>query len=325
MNAPTVSVIVPNYNHARFLRQRLDSILHQTWQDFEILFLDDASTDDSREVFQSYAGQVRIRSFFNEQNSGSTFRQWNRAVRDARGEYLWFAESDDYADPDLLSELVRRLEENPGCGLAYCQSIEVDENGQPGRNFIEYTADLDADRWKSDFTNRGTDELARYLFVKNTLPNASAVLIRRSAWDAIGSADENMRLCGDWLLWARILAKFDIAFVARPLNYFRHHHQSVRANRMRTLLFVWERYEVMDFILKHTPVDPSLRHRMSDLLADLWRTYAAEDLDSRRWHARIYRVARRVDPRLHGRMFDKTLRPWLGSVKNRLKARLLRS
>ena len=95
---PTVSVIVPNYNHARYLRQRIESVLGQTYQDFEVILLDDCSTDESRSVLGEYAKDPRVRIEFNEKNSGSTFKQWNKGVRLARGEYIWIAESDDYAD-----------------------------------------------------------------------------------------------------------------------------------------------------------------------------------------------------------------------------------
>jgi glycosyltransferase involved in cell wall biosynthesis len=88
-----VSVVVPNYNHARFLRKRVDSILGQTFQDFELILLDDCSTDDSRSVLSKYADDPRVRIEFNEVNSGSTFKQWNKGVWLAHGEYVWIAES----------------------------------------------------------------------------------------------------------------------------------------------------------------------------------------------------------------------------------------
>src|SRR5215467_13719414 len=95
---PTVSVIVPNYNHARYLRRRVDSILAQTYQDFELILLDDCSTDESRSIISEYAKDPRIRIELNEVNSGSTFKQWNKGARMARGSYIWIAESDDRAD-----------------------------------------------------------------------------------------------------------------------------------------------------------------------------------------------------------------------------------
>src|ERR1700722_3014578 len=107
---PRVSVIVPNYNHARFLRQRLDSVVAQTFQDFELILLDDCSTDESRKILEEYARDPRARLELNEANSGSPFKQWNKGVRLARGKYVWIAESDDYANERFLERLGSRLD-----------------------------------------------------------------------------------------------------------------------------------------------------------------------------------------------------------------------
>ncbi len=110
---PKVTVVVPNYNHARFLPKRIESILSQTFQDFELILLDDCSTDESRSILSSYASDPRVTIEFNEANSGSTFKQWNKGVRLARGKYVWIAESDDYADERLLEGLVAVLDAEP--------------------------------------------------------------------------------------------------------------------------------------------------------------------------------------------------------------------
>ena len=107
---PKVSIVVPNYNHAKYLRQRIESVLTQTYRDFEVILLDDCSTDESREILRSYASDARGRMEFNAQNSGSPFKQWNKGVGMARGKYVWMAESDDYADERLLERLVAILE-----------------------------------------------------------------------------------------------------------------------------------------------------------------------------------------------------------------------
>src|SRR5579862_3200293 len=122
---PKVSVIVPNYNHAKYLRRRVESILEQTFQDFELILLDDCSTDESRSILSSYAGDPRVKIEFNTANSGSTFKQWNRGARLANGKYLWIAESDDYADKRLLERLTEVLEADPKITFAYCRSWRV--------------------------------------------------------------------------------------------------------------------------------------------------------------------------------------------------------
>src|SRR5688572_15349118 len=94
-----VSVIVPNYNHADFLQQRLESILNQTYQHFEVIILDDFSTDDSKDIIEKYRHNSKVTLIsYSTKNMGSTFAQWNKGVEMASGEIIWMAESDDVAD-----------------------------------------------------------------------------------------------------------------------------------------------------------------------------------------------------------------------------------
>ena len=105
---PKVSVIVPNYNYARYLKARIDSILNQTFQDFELILLDDCSTDNSAEVLEGYRTHPLVAHLVvNTQNTGSPFAQWFRGIGLAQGEYIWIAESDDLAEPTFL-ETTRR-------------------------------------------------------------------------------------------------------------------------------------------------------------------------------------------------------------------------
>ena len=223
MKVPKVSVIIPNYNHAPFLRRRLESVLNQTYRDFEVIYLDDASTDDSDAVFAEFAADERIRAFRNTANSGIPGKQWNKGVLQARGEYIWIAESDDYADERFLEVLVLQLEEHPTAGIVYCQSLVVDEDGEVIGSYDHHTEDFDLNRWKKDYFNRGKDELTDYLLYKNTIPNASAVLFRKRIYEEAGFADEWIRYCGDWLMWVRMLMISDLVFVAESLNYHRRH------------------------------------------------------------------------------------------------------
>jgi glycosyltransferase involved in cell wall biosynthesis len=266
---PVVSVIVPNYNHAQFLPRRLGSILSQRFADFEVIYLDDASTDNSDTVIAPFLEDRRIRVIRNTVNSGSVFKQWNRGVRVALGDYVWIAEADDSAEPTLLSRLVPLLDQNPQVGIAYCQSREVDGSGRILRSFDHWTADLDQERWQHDFIASGPEECAQYLVVKNTIPNASGVLFRRSVFERTGGAVETMKLCGDWITWIRMLLVSDLAFVSEPLNYFRSHAGTVRATDQSNIL-VREQYQVISFILKRCPVSLEKRNQV---LADLRKTW----------------------------------------------------
>ena len=231
---PQVSILVPNYNHARFLERRLDSIFSQTLQDFELIFLDDASTDDSLEVYTRFADDPRVRSCINSENTGNPFVQWNRGLDMASGDFVWIAESDDFAEPEFLTALVGRLEAHPDAGLATCRSFVTSAEGQDLEVFDAYRWFRDAARWRADYCNSGRDELTRYLLFQNTIPNASAVVVRRAVLEPGLRAPEDMQIAGDWSFWVAILLRSGICHVGRPLNHFRQPH--AESQRSRTIV-----------------------------------------------------------------------------------------
>ena len=108
----------------------IESVLRQTLADIEVIYLDDASSDNGAEVMARYRSDPRLRVFSNEVNSGNTFLQWKRGLEHCRGQYVWIAEADDYAHPQFLAELVGRLDRHPEIGVAYCQSWIVDEESR---------------------------------------------------------------------------------------------------------------------------------------------------------------------------------------------------
>ena len=253
---PKVSIIVPNYNHEKFLPKRFQSIFCQTFTDFEVICLDDFSTDNSREIIKKVAQENNIQLIFNQVNSGSPFKQWNKGVRQSTGEYIWIAESDDFADCRFLERLVAIMEENRDVGLAYCQSWIVDETDQPQYINYQWTSDLDPERWENDFINNGKDELCRYLITKNTIPNASAVLIRRTLYNSLGGAPEDLSYCGDWYFWVKALLSSDVAYVSEPLNYFREAHgKSVRKHVLDSGIRIHENLKVIHLIKSHVPIN----------------------------------------------------------------------
>lgn len=301
MAVPHVSVIVPNYNHARFLAKRMESVLSQTLQDFEVIVLDDASTDDSREVIRAFADDPRVRVISNQENSGSTFKQWNKGMREARGEYMWIAESDDYADLRLLETLLCRLEEQPNAGMAYCQSCIVDEHSTPQGVLEETDMDLrhlGGDRWLHDYVGSGSDECLRFLLYHNTIANASAVVFRRSLAEKVGFADESFKICGDWLFWAGMMLETDVAFVAQPLNYFRRHGTTVRAIRTTDGYSIEESYRVISFLASKLDLDDSILEPIRESYCGAWLWDAWCRRIGLRRQAAICRAARKVDPRL---------------------------
>lgn len=255
--SPLVSVVVPNFNHARYLPARLDSIFAQSFRDFEVIILDDASTDDSCSVIRRYLAAPGVRLLTNPTNSGSPFVQWNRGVELARGELVWIAESDDVAAPEFLATLVPLLQSDPDVGICYCQSYHIDADNKNQGSLFGWTEDLEPGRWQTSFRNEGPDEVARFLVLKNPILNASAVVFRRSVFRSVGGAPTNLRECGDWLTWSRMLLRSAVRFEAVPLNYFRTHSSSVRTATRGAASFL-EFVRVQTLIAASVAVSPSV-------------------------------------------------------------------
>ena len=132
-NQPLVSVIIPNYNHARYLDQRIQTVLDQTYTNFEVIILDDCSTDNSLEVIAKYKDNPHVSQIVvNEQNSGSTFKQWDKGIHLAKGEIIWIAESDNYCELNLLEELVKAYTEKENTIMAYNSTLVLYDDGYEG-------------------------------------------------------------------------------------------------------------------------------------------------------------------------------------------------
>lgn len=222
-----VSVIIPNFNHGAFLRQRIDSVLSQDLLPFEIIVLDDASTDDSREIIDQYGDKI-TRVIYNKTNSGSPFHQWSKGISAATGDWIWIAESDDYSNPHFLSTLLKDVSEK--AGIVYAQTYDV-QDGEIIVDRVKTTSMFAPNIWEKDFQIDGMEFCKKYLTVKNVVPNASAVVFRKALSESIISDEmRQMRMCGDWLFWAKLIAKTEIAFKAQHLNYFRFHADTSRAH-----------------------------------------------------------------------------------------------
>ena len=223
---PKVSVIVPNYNHAPYLKRRIDSILNQTYQDFELILLDDCSTDNSAEVLNGYANNPKVSHIvINETNSGSTFKQWDKGFALAKGEYIWVAESDDWCETTLLENLVPALEENSNIVLAYVQSVMVSDAGN-----IMYKTE--AVKYAQILSGR--DFVVNDMFGDPVLINCGMVVFRKSALEKVDNVYKTTPGVGDWLFWINIALQGDVYICGKYLNYFFRHEGTVTSKSVVT-------------------------------------------------------------------------------------------
>lgn len=227
---PKVSIIIPNYNHEDYLQQRLDSVFNQTYQNFEVILLDDASTDGSKELLKTYHSNPKVSQIiFNDVNSGSPFKQWQKGIELANGEYIWIAESDDYCENNFLEEVLKES----SCDLIYTQSQDVDSKGLPIGSRIDYTENFRPNIWEDSFEMEGENYVKSYLLVKNVIPNASAVVFKKSLINRQVFSQEllEMTMCGDWLFWIKLCVQSKVNFINQELNFFRNHENASRIHR----------------------------------------------------------------------------------------------
>jgi glycosyltransferase involved in cell wall biosynthesis len=235
METVKVSVIVPNYNHSNYLRKRLDSIFNQTFQDFEVILLDDASTDNSVEILNEYRRHQKVSHFIiNEMNSGSTFKQWQKGIELAKGEFIWIAESDDWADEDFLKTLLI-----PNADIMTSKSYVITNNIQQ----------ISPDIIDTDLHINGINFISEYMICGNMLFNASAVLFRKSKINSkIFKIINSFRFLGDWIFWLDLLRNCKIYYCTTPLNYFNRHSNTVSHNAIKAGLFYFEGTQLIQYM-----------------------------------------------------------------------------
>lgn len=208
-----VSVIIPNYNHAPYLDERIKSVLNQTYTNFELIVLDDCSTDNSLDVIRKYEGDKRFTAVVrNEVNAGSPFSQWKKGISIAKGDIIWIAESDDACDETFLEKLLRFYKSN-NLVMAFSLSREMSSNGSLGGIIQKgITNDLIID---------GKDYISNKL---SLITNASSAIFSRECALRIDNNYYEYRGTGDWLFWTGVASQGQVGVLAEPLNYYRVHN-----------------------------------------------------------------------------------------------------
>lgn len=216
LNNPYVSVVIPNFNHAKFLKERIESVLNQSYQNFEIIILDDVSTDNSKDIIMSYEKNPHISHIvFNQENSGSPFKQWKKGFSLAKGNLVWIAESDDTCDPLLLEKLIEKYLKYKNVSFCFCRSRIINENGKKSKIFQKSFGE-------NDFY-LGDEFIKKKLIWGNCVVNASAVIFNREKALAINDLYMNFRGVGDWFFWTELAEQGNVAIVDEPLNNYRYY------------------------------------------------------------------------------------------------------
>ena len=226
-----VSVVIPLYNCERHIGEAIESVLAQTFKDYEVIVVDDGSTDDSASVVHKFGDQVR---YVRQPNAGVSVAT-NHGIALSKGELIAFLDNDDVWLPEKLARQVAFLDEHPECGLVNCDLQYISETGDR------------LDRYLPGMNKR--DPYVR-LFQKGYVFMSSGVMMRRRVYEEIGGLDEEFVAAGlqevEWL--ARIVERTEIGYVREVLSLYRDHGSKIPTERSRLnqeilLRKLWERYQ----------------------------------------------------------------------------------
>ncbi len=212
MNKPLISVVIPNYNYGRYLGTAIDSVLNQSYCPFEILVVDDGSTDHSDVVLAAYGDRIR---WFKQQNQGVSVAR-NLGIQESRGEFVAFLDADDIWHP-LKLERQMALMGNSTVGMVYCGRQIIDESGR----------ELEVET--SGLRGRILPEIA-LLQAPGVPASGSSPLIRKTCLDRIGLYDIGLSTSSDWDMHRRIACHYEIDIIREPLFSYRIHGSSMHHN-----------------------------------------------------------------------------------------------
>jgi glycosyltransferase involved in cell wall biosynthesis len=267
---PLVSIVLPTYNGAAYLRESIDSCLAQTYSNWELIVVDDCSSDATPEIVASYtAADPRIRSIRHETNRRLP-AALNTGHAMARGSYLTWTSDDNRFLPNALEEMTRYLEEHPTVGLVYADSVLIDDNG----------------KYLKDWPAQPASRLAYVNAV------GACFLYRRTVYEAVGAYDEHQFLAEDWDFWLRASCEFELAPLHLILYEYRWHDQSLtKAVRRLEVQASIERA-----LRRHLPY---LRSSSSQDRARGWTVCAANAVRRGDWIQAVTAYARALgtDPR----------------------------
>lgn len=220
-----VSVIVPVYNGEKYIREAIDSILNQSYKDFEVIVIDDGSKDNTLSIVKEYDGKIRWKSQENKGQASAT----NEGVKMAEGEYVAYLDADDVCMPERLEVQVKYLDNHLNVGLVYSSYYQMNSVGEIKR--------ITKARPHDNFVLLQKDYIAR-----------STVMHRKKCLDEVGLFDESISGDDDWDMWIRISEKFGVDYVERPLVKYRVHREQISLLRPKKLAY--RRYTIMRIIEK---------------------------------------------------------------------------
>jgi glycosyltransferase involved in cell wall biosynthesis len=261
---PKVSVIIQAYNAMNYLPKTLESVLKQTFTDFEVLIINDGSTDNIVE-WASQIKDPRVKLISQENQGQSAAR--NLGVVLAKGDYLALLDADDLWLPTKLEKQVNLLEKNPGVGLVDTWVTLTDEHGKPTGTVIKTHAEGNV--WKQ-------------IIERPTVICGSSPLVRSDCFEKVGLFDKKLSVSANWEMWIRVASRYSFAMIKEPLVFYRQHYNSQSKNCQKLLE---DNRAVIEKTFKSVP--PELQYIKRRSYGQVYLYLAWRALDNKRYQEAI--------------------------------------
>ena len=218
---PKVSIITASYNYAQYIRDAIESVIGQTFQDWEMLIIDDGSTDNSAEIIDEYIkkdNRIRLYSHLNNKNKG-LIETLKLGISQAKGEYIVFLESDDYIEKDYLQKKLETFEKYSDAGFVYNDVEILGSKLTLPKKIYFWTI---RHYWKN---HNYPHHIYEWMYLKNFVPTFSCVMLKKELLEDI-NWNTPVESCIDWWLWTQISQKTKFCYLPDKLTYWRLHLDS---------------------------------------------------------------------------------------------------
>ena len=272
LRSKKVSVIVPNYNYGKYIKKRIKSILKQTYPIYELIILDDASTDGSGELIKNLVLDLKlknpdlnIRFVPNEKNSGKAMAQWKKGFELATGDYMWIAEADDLCSRKFLEKVMKGFDD-PKVVLSYTESAIINSAGIMIAPNFRWSRDKEkTGHYKKSYVKDGKQEIEEIMAIRCTIPNVSAVVFKKDKkWLKYLDEALNFTQAGDWYFYTKILENGKISYNRKVLNKFRIHRGSVTSESKKARRHYNEVLGVHKMLAVKYSLDEAMMEKMAN-------------------------------------------------------------
>lgn len=268
-----VSVVIPNYNYAKYIKRRIWSVIKQTYPIYELIILDDVSTDGSDKIIENEILKIRekypklkVKFIRNEKNSGKVIKQWERGFKEASGDFVWIAEADDLSNKHFLEKVMRGFDDSEVV-ISYSESAIINGMGMILAPNFRWSRDKEkTGHYKNSYIKDGQDEIKEIMAIRCTIPNVSAVIFKKNGvpYEKLLKEAEKFTQVGDWYFYTKILENGKISYNKKSLNYFRVHKGSVTNDAKKAAKHYEEVLEIHKILAKKYSLSDVIMRQMKN-------------------------------------------------------------